>query len=162
VTICGGKWTTYRNMAEDCVNQAAAAGQLAQRRCRTRELRVHGYHETPAALGGLAVYGSDASAIEKLIRDDAALGRKLHGQLPYNAAEVVWAANMEMARTLDDVVSRRTRALQLNAGAAIEIAPRVAALMAAELGRDEAWQQAQVDEFTTSARVYLVHVNVEG
>jgi len=155
ITICGGKWTTYRHMAEDCVNQAATLGRLPERPCATEHLNIHGYHPSAATFGRLAVYGSDAPAIEKLMAVDASLSELLHGALPYTAADVVWAVREEMARTVEDVLARRTRALFLNARAAIEIAPRVAALMARELGRHTAWETAQVQAFRQTALGFL-------
>jgi glycerol-3-phosphate dehydrogenase len=156
LTITGGKWTTYRNMAEDCVNQAAMLAQLDERPCATKDLRIHGFHEQAAQLGDLAVYGADAEAIRDLLRTDPSLSEPLHPALPYSAAEVVWAARHEMARTIEDVLARRTRALFLNARAAIAMAPRVAALMAKELGRDASWQTSQVRQFEGLAQSYLV------
>src|SRR6201999_3666325 len=103
VTVSGGKWTTYRNMAEDCVNHAALLGHLAERRCVTANLNIHGFHPNAARFDGLAGYGSDASAIQELMQADPALAEILHPALPYTAAEVVWAAREEMARTVEDV-----------------------------------------------------------
>jgi glycerol-3-phosphate dehydrogenase len=155
LTIAGGKWTTYRHMAEDCVNQAALIAGLEERECVTRRLRIHGYHHHAGKFGPLAVYGSDALAIRDLARAGPGLDSRLDPRLPYTAAEVVWAARFEMARTVEDVLSRRTRALQLNARAAIAAAPAVAALLASELGRGEAWRSGQVQRFTALARRYL-------
>jgi glycerol-3-phosphate dehydrogenase len=101
-------------------------------------------------------YGSDAPAIRKLITEDATLGRQLDSQLPYVEAEVVWAARAEMARTVEDVLARRTRALFLNAKAAMRMAPRVANILAGELGKDEKWQSDQVKMFNQTASGYLV------
>ena len=154
LTIVGGKWTTYRHMAEDTVNHAATLGKLQDTPCVTADLKVHGWSEADN-LGDLQVYGSDASAIRALASAEPELAQQLHPTLPYIAAEIVWAAREEMARTLDDALSRRTRALLLNARAAIEIAPRVATLLASELGRDEQWQQEQVKAFTALAAQYL-------
>jgi len=155
VTIAGGKWTTYRRMAEDGVDQAAVIAGLDERPCATRRLNVHGYHRHARQFGDLAVYGSDAPALEDLMRSDPALAEPLHAALPIRAAQVVWAARRELARTVDDVLARRTRALTLNARAATEMAPRVAALLAAELGRDAAWQEQQVASFRELADGYL-------
>jgi glycerol-3-phosphate dehydrogenase len=155
VTICGGKWTTYRHMAEDCVNQAAILGRLEERPCVTDHLNIHGFHSSATRFGRLAVYGSDAPAIQKLMETDPSLAEPLNSALPYAAAEVVWAAREEMARTVEDVLARRTRALFLNARAAIEIAPGVASLMARELGYDAAWESSQVQSFRETARGFL-------
>lgn len=154
LTIVGGKWTTYRHMAEDTVNHAATLGHLPDVGCTTADLHVHGWSDA-TDLGHLQVYGSDAAKIRSLAASSPELAQQLHPALPYLAAEVVWAAREEMAVTVEDVLSRRTRALLLNAKAAISMAPRVAQLMAAELGHDEAWQQTQVNAFTTLAQQYL-------
>ena len=142
VTVCGGKWTTYRRMAEDCVNQAATLARLAEKPCVTYDLKIHGYYAAPASLGNLRVYGSDADGIRAIGR-----GEQLHPSLPYTVAEVVWAMREEMARTVEDVLARRTRALFLNAQAALEMAPRVAALAARELDRDERWVAQNLASF---------------
>lgn len=155
VTVCGGKWTTYRIMAEDCVNHAAAVGHLGESAGVTDELHIHGYHQSAAAFGLLAQYGSDAPALQQLMVSDPLLSERLHDALPYTVAEVVWATREEMARTVEDVLARRTRALFLDAHAAIAMAPRVADLMARELGRDSGWQEAQVLAFQTTARGFL-------
>jgi glycerol-3-phosphate dehydrogenase len=157
LTIGGGKWTTYRHMAEDCVDQAATLASLPERPCVTRTLKIHGYHQHPGKFGDLAVYGSDALAIQDLIRSEPALGARLHSKLPYLDAEVVWAVRNEMARNVEDVLSRRARALLLNARAAIEMAPRVAEIMAAELGRPERWIELQVELFERLAANYVVN-----
>ena len=156
LSIAGGKWTTYRHMAEDCVNQASMLAKLPERACPTEKLNIHGFHKHAEKFGSLAIYGSDAVLIQDLIRADATLGVPLHPALPYCAAEYVFAARFEMARTLEDALSRRTRALLLNARAAIEMAPQVAELMARELGRDAAWQEEQVRAFRELAKSYLL------
>ena len=156
LTITGGKWTTCCNMAEDCVNQAATLAHLPEKPCVTRDLRVHGYHAHAARLGSLHVYGSDAAAIQKIIREEPVLGERLHPALSCCGAEVVWAVREEMARTVEDVLARRTRALFLNARAAIAMAPRVAELLARELGCDSAWQKREVESFGKVAEGYLV------
>ncbi len=167
VTVCGGKWTTYRHMAEDCVDQAATLAQLPDRPCVTHYLRIHGFREAAKeeaakdeaakALGALAVYGSDAREIRKLIETDPSLGEPLHPALPYVKAEVIWAARHEMARTVEDILARRTRALFLNARAALAMAPAVAGLMAAELGWDEVMRTKQLNAFREVASNYLLH-----
>jgi glycerol-3-phosphate dehydrogenase len=156
LTITGGKWTTYRHMAEDCINQAALLAKLSDSPCPTARLNIHGFHKNAEKFGDLAVYGSDAPAIQDLIRSDASRAARLHPALPYCEAEVIWAVRREMARTVEDVLARRMRALFLNARAAIAMAPRVAGLMAKELGRDAGWQTTQVDEFTALAKQYCV------
>jgi len=156
LSIAGGKWTTYRNMAEDAVNQAATLGDLPDKNCVTKNLNIHGYHTNAANFGELSFYGSDAPAIRELIAKDPALGQPLDAELPYTAAEIIWVVREEMARTLEDVLARRTRALFLNAHAAIRMAPRAAELLAKELGKDQAWQADQIEKFNQVAQGYLV------
>jgi glycerol-3-phosphate dehydrogenase len=156
VSVMGGKWTTYRHMAEDCVDQAATLAQLPERTCVTRNLHIHGYHGAASEFGSLAIYGSDAYDIRKLIASDATLGEPLHPALPYVKAEVVWAARYEMARTVEDVLARRTRALFLNARAAVEMAPVVADLIGSELEWDEAAKAKQVAAFRDLAANYIL------
>ncbi|MFY9610470.1 MAG: FAD-dependent oxidoreductase [Blastocatellia bacterium] len=156
LTIAGGKWTTYRNMAEDCVNQAATLARLPEKPCVTKNLNIHGFHREAQKFGSLRMYGSDALAIQDLIHSDPGRGEPLHKALPYCGAEIIWAARSEMARTVEDVLARRTRALFLNARAAIEMAPRVAELMAKELGRDDAWKAGQIRSFEELAKGYLI------
>lgn len=156
LTIAGGKWTTYRRMAEDCVDQASRLAGLETRPCPTRELPIHGHRHEAQAFGELAFYGADAPAVETLIQSDAALTEQLHPALSLRAGQVIWAVRHELARTVDDFLARRTRALLFDARAAISMAPRVAELMATELARDEAWAAQQVEEFSRVAQGYVV------
>jgi len=155
LSIAGGKWTTYRNMAQDAVNHAATLADLPDKPCLTVNLNIHGYHPNAANFGSLSFYGSDAPAIRRLVDEDASLGAQLDSELPYLEAEVVWAVRKEMSRTVEDVLARRTRALFLNSKAAIRMAPRVAKIMAKELGKDEKWQTSQVQAFNQTAKGYL-------
>jgi glycerol-3-phosphate dehydrogenase len=154
LTITGGKWTTYRRMAEDCVDHAAVLAHLEERPCVTRELRIHGHDAAADRRGPLAFYGSDAEGLRALTHDRPELEPPLDAALPITGAQVVWAARHEMARTVDDVLARRTRALCLNAAAARAMAPAVSRLLAAELGRDQAWEQAQIEAFGRIAEGY--------
>jgi glycerol-3-phosphate dehydrogenase len=156
MSVVGGKWTTYRHMAEDCVDHAITLGTLPDSPCVTSELKIHGYHTNSRELGSLGVYGSDAAGIEALASEQASLAEVLHPDLPYIGAEITWGVRHEMSRTLDDALARRTRALLLNARAAVAIAPRVAGIMAAELGRDERWIAQQVASFTALAKQYTL------
>ncbi len=156
LSIAGGKWTTYRNMAEDCVDHAATLGDLPDVACTTKTLHVHGYHLDSSLFGPLSFYGTDAIAIRALIAESPKLGEQLDAELPYLAAEVVWAAREEMARSIEDVLARRTRALFLNAKAAVRMAPRVAELMARELEYDFEWQKQQIAAFNELALGFQV------
>lgn len=156
LTITGGKWTTYRHMAEDCVDHAISLGELEDVPCATRSLRIHGWMEDVETLGPLAVYGADAQHVLACGEGDPELLRPLTASLPVTGAEVVWAAREEMARTVEDALARRTRALFLNARAAIEMAEPAAQLLARELGRDQAWARDQVEMFRALAAQYCL------
>jgi glycerol-3-phosphate dehydrogenase len=157
VTIMGGKWTTYRAMARDTVDHAARVAGIPKRPCTTSSLKLHGW-SVPAddERAHLDPYGCDLPALLKLAGETPAWAERLHPDLPYIAAEVIWAVRQEAARTVEDVLARRTRALFLDARASKEAAPRVAGLLAQELGQNEAWQADQLDRFRSLAASYLV------
>ena len=156
VTIAGGKWTTYRKMAEDTVDHALEIAGLPTVPCSTHNLQIHGYHKHADKFGDLACYGSDAIAIQTLFYDNPKYTELLHHDLPFKTGEVVWAVRNEMARTVEDFLSRRTRTLLLNARASIEMTPKVAQIMADELGKKKAWQKEQVETFTSIAKEYIL------
>jgi glycerol-3-phosphate dehydrogenase len=155
LTITGGKWTTYRHMAEDTVDHAITLGRLRDEPCPTRNLHIHGYLEVADPDAPLAVYGADADQVRALAKNPQ-FAAQLHPALPYIAAEVVWAARSEMARSVEDVLARRTRALFLNAAASGAMAEPVAKLLAQELGLDDAWAAAQIASFRVLAKQYSV------
>jgi glycerol-3-phosphate dehydrogenase len=159
VSLMGGKWTTYRKMAEDAVDDAAQVGGLSTRICVTKELRLHGWlaADDPAlpAAGSMRMYGSDAGRVTAFLDSNSAHREKLHPKLPYLCGQLRWAVRFELARSLEDLLSRRTRSLVLDARATIEAAPRAAAILAEELGRDAKFAQAQLDAFLEVAGGYL-------
>ncbi len=157
ITIAGGKWTTYRKMAEDTVNQAALLGELDPGRpCVTADLPIHGFHKNSERFGDLAIYGSDAPALQSLIREKPEYAERIHPEMPHVVGEIVWAVRNEMAQTVEDFLSRRTRCLLLGAKISIEMATTVARVMAAELGRDSPWAERQVVRYTELAHGYIV------
>jgi glycerol-3-phosphate dehydrogenase len=160
ITVTGGKWTTYRQMASDTVDAAVEVGGWNVRRSQTAELRLHGSPlpseaETTSGFDPWKFHGTEAPRLEKLVCERPDLGERIHPDLPYRMAEVVWAAREEMARTIEDVLARRTRCLLLDARAASESAARVASLLGQELGYDQAWSRQQVAEFQQLAAGYL-------
>jgi len=155
VTITGGKWTTYRSMAVAAVDAAAREGGLDSRPSATGSLRLHGWEPPSSPTESWDGYGSDRGLLEQLTGEQSAWKERLHPRLPYTAGEIVWATRFEWARSVEDVLARRTRALFLDAEASREIAPRVAALMAVELGRDQEWQSRQLESFDAVAKQYL-------
>ncbi len=156
VTITGGKWTTYRKMAEDTVDQAAIVAGLEEHPSSTATLRLHGWLKVPGAAPPLDVYGSDAPAVRELLGERRGWDEPMERRLPYLRGEAVWAARHEMARTVEDVLARRTRALLLDARASIAAAPGVAEVLARELGRSRRWQREQVAAYTALAQGYLL------
>ena len=156
ITITGGKWTTYRPMGADAIDAAIRVGSLEKRETRTESLPIHGHTEVERTADPMFAYGSDAEAVRRLSEELPDGNLPLHPHLPYMNGEVVWAARHEMARTVDDVLARRTRSLLLDARAAIEAAPSVAAILAEELGRDATWAAAQVADFEAIAANYLL------
>ncbi|MEO6719511.1 MAG: glycerol-3-phosphate dehydrogenase/oxidase [Ferruginibacter sp.] len=156
VTITGGKWTTYRKMGKHAIDNASFSAKLKMQPCVTESLPIHG--STPETGNGdpLFIYGTDAAAIRQLMSGDSSLQEKIHAALPYPKACVVWAVQQEMAITIDDVLARRTRALFLDANAAIEAAPLVASIMARLMNKSTEWENMQIEEFTTLARRYLI------
>ncbi len=156
VTITGGKWTTYRKMAQDTVDQAATVAGLNIKECVTENLRIHGWLKNVDKNDPLHHYGSDRVEIYKLIKEDPSLGEKLHERLPYLKSEVIWGVRNEMAMTVEDVLSRRTRALLLDAKASVEMAPEVAKLMAQEMGEGKNWQEKQLADYNVIAKAYIL------
>jgi glycerol-3-phosphate dehydrogenase len=161
ITLTGGKWTTYRKMAEDVVDQAERVAGLGHVPSTTAERAIHGAGAAGATAGGLQSYGSDAVAIAEWAGRDPALAGPVHPACALGRAEVVWHAREEMARTVEDVLARRTRTLVLDARASIEAAPVVARLLADELGRDDAWVAAQVRGYRELARGWLLPAPAE-
>ncbi|MCC8133771.1 MAG: glycerol-3-phosphate dehydrogenase/oxidase [Tannerellaceae bacterium] len=156
VTITGGKWTTYRAMAEDVINKAIPVAGLPANKCVTKDLPAHGYQEKTDRSNYSYVYGSDYDKIVEIQQEDPGLGNRLHPALDFTGAEVVWAVREEMAVTVEDVLARRLRAIFLDARVAIDVAPAVASIMAQEMGKDSAWEEAQINNFITLANGYLL------
>lgn len=153
ITVIGGKWTTYRKMGEDILDQAEMVAGVDNRPSVTRDLPIHGACPPTGDFPG-GLYGADAPQIATLIREHPELGQPLHSSLPYCQAHVVWASRHEMARTVEDVLARRTRCLVLEARASRIAASLTAQLLAAELGRDADWAARQAGDFVNLANGY--------
>lgn len=156
ITLTGGKWTTCRKMAEDVIDHAEKVAGLDHRPAVTAKLALHGAADPETLAPPLRVYGTDAPEITALARAHPELDTLLHPSLPYRHAEIVWHARHEMARTVEDVLARRTRALVLDARASLAAAPAVARRLAAELRRDHAWVDSQIESYTQLARGWLL------
>lgn len=155
ITVIGGKWTTFRLMAEETLDKAIETGKLPKRKCMTTQVRIHGYRETTA--GGLDFYrsyGSDIDAIQALCSADPGLSRPLAEGYPYTIAMALWAARNEYAFRVEDVLARRLRLLFLDAEAAIKAAPQVAAILAQEHGKNAKWIEAELADFRRLAENY--------
>lgn len=153
VSILGGKWTTYRKMAENIINTAQSVGGLPERGCITHNLPVHGYDYNSDWTNPLHVYGVD---IDKIIKLDLEGNTSLSKEVHLTKNQVIWAVREEMAMTVEDVLARRTRVLFLNASESLILAPTVAAIMGKEMGKDSTWITTQIENYTTLTQNYLL------
>jgi len=156
VTIAGGKWTTYRKMAEDTIDQAIEVAQLNYKPPVTENLRLHGATTNKIENDHFAFYGSDAGKVEQLCNDES-MNRVLHPKFKIREGEVIWSIRNEMARTVEDFLARRSRTLFLDAKASIDMAPKVAKLMAKELKKNRKWVKEQIELFNEVAKGYLAN-----
>lgn len=157
ITIIGGKWTTYRKMAEDAIDKAIMLGGFPERECITKHLPVHGFRtDIDPSSDLLAPYGIDKEDILSLGNDEPEFSGFLSEKIQILKSQVAWAVRNEMARTVEDVLARRTRALFLDARESIRIAPEVARLLAKELNRDEKWQIQQIHNYENVANNYFI------
>lgn len=156
LTITGGKWTTYRQMAEEMVDLAIKEGSLEPRKCVTKEMRLRGYLKDVDRNNWNYVYGTDVKGVQGIEGENPEYSKLLDPNYTFTQAHVIWAAREEMAQTVEDVLARRVRTLFLDARAAKKMAPKVAELLAKELGKTEEWQQEQVKEFNELANDYLL------
>ncbi|MBN2639794.1 MAG: glycerol-3-phosphate dehydrogenase/oxidase [Bacteroidales bacterium] len=162
VNIIGGKWTTYRKMGEDTLDKAILVAGMDVKESVTANMPIHGYVKNVNINDPLHYYGSDAPKIKDLIVKDHSLGEKLSENYPYVKAQVVWAVQYEMARTVEDFLARRTRFLLLDARESIKIAPLVAKIMAEQLGTRRRWQKEQVEAYTLLANEYILNDEIAG
>ncbi|MGV8138080.1 MAG: glycerol-3-phosphate dehydrogenase/oxidase [Mangrovibacterium sp.] len=156
VTIIGGKWTTYRQMAEDSVDKLIEVAGLPGKKSVTRSLPIHGACKLNGHQGPLVQYGTDEEALRKLVSENPELGESLSPRMNIIKAQVVWAVREEMARNIEDFLARRSRALFLDAGESIKMAAEVAHIMAGELEKDIEWEADQVADYSKLAKNYLL------
>jgi glycerol-3-phosphate dehydrogenase len=156
ITIIGGKWTTYRKMAEDTINNAIMLGGLAERECITQHLPVHGYRmDIDPYSDPMAPYGLDKEKVLAIEEENKRWQGMLSEKLQIRKSQVAWAVRYEWARTVEDVLARRTRALFLDARESIRVAPEVAKLMSRELDKNRRWEKKQVQDFLNVAKNYF-------
>jgi glycerol-3-phosphate dehydrogenase len=154
LSIIGGKWTSYRLMAEETIDRAIKAGIMEKKKCLTRKF---GFYSNNKHLKSdrLKIYGDQADEIEKIINDYPDLGDLIHPGLPYTRAEIIWMCRNEMPLTVEDMLARRTRALFLDARVSREAGPVVAELMAKELGFNKSWQETEILKYNELVINYL-------
>lgn len=155
--MIGGKWTTYRRMAQDAIDKAIDMKLLDNKECGTKHFKIHGYKEKPNLNDHLYVYGSDIEIIKSIMDEKPLYNEKLSPKYGYTVAEVIYAVRHEMALTVEDVLARRVRMLFLDARVAMEIAPRVAQVMAQEMGKDEVWIENETKKFREVASNYILN-----
>ncbi|MBV9989220.1 MAG: glycerol-3-phosphate dehydrogenase/oxidase [Chitinophagaceae bacterium] len=143
VTITGGKWTTYRKMAADAVDNAVFVTKQEKRDCLTKDLAIGNRVERQ-------------SRLEVIIRNSIDADKPLHAGFEYRWADVLYAIRFEMAQSIEDILARRTRILFLDAKLAVTLAPAVSHLLMSELGKDEQWRQDQLLSFETLAKQYIL------
>jgi glycerol-3-phosphate dehydrogenase len=164
ITITGGKWTTYRKMAEDvlefAIHKIGADQKIPAAICKTNNLPIHGFKDNVDFNAPRYYYGSDEQGIQSLIRGDKTLAEKIHPLLPFIKAEIIWAVQNEMCMCVEDFLSRRTRALLLDARSAIQSSSKVAEMMAAEMNKDSTWIKNQIESFNSIAKNYLPDSNL--
>ena len=141
-------------MAQEVLDKAISLGKLTRKNCRTENLKLFGYSKE-SKLAQLSIYGSEAIEIKKIIEKNPFLGIPISNRLPYCQAELMWIIKNEMPRTVEDILARRTRALNLDVQASVELAPMVASLLARELLFDENWEKSQIKKFTDVAHIYM-------
>jgi glycerol-3-phosphate dehydrogenase len=155
-TMIGGKWTTFRRMAQDMVEKVEKTKGWKSTSTQTRHLKLHGSMENVDHNDPLYFYGSDKENIIICMSEHSDNKEIISDRLNINVAQVIWAVRNEMARTVEDFLSRRVRALLLDARESILISPKVAEIIAKELGKDEDWKNNQIKEFQLIARNYIL------
>jgi glycerol-3-phosphate dehydrogenase len=155
-TMIGGKWTTFRRMAQDMIDKVEKTKGWARTKTVTKNLKLHGYQQAIDLNDPLYFYGSDKEQLIDMMEKDSETKQLLSSRLNIYAAQVIWAVRYEMARTVEDFLSRRVRALLLDAREAMLVAPKVATVMAAEMGKDVEWEKEQVKEFEKVASKYIL------
>jgi len=155
VSLVGGKWTTFRRMGQDTIDVFYKRNSIKKVESCSKYLLIHGaFKAIDAFKNTIDVYGTDAPLLNDLAKANPEWNQQLHPNFPNKAVEVIWAVREEMALTVDDVLSRRMRILFQDVDAAIELAPKVAALMKTELNKDTRWEQEQISTFNKIANKY--------
>jgi glycerol-3-phosphate dehydrogenase len=154
LSIVGGKWTTYRRMAEETINKAIKAGFIDRRKCVTSNLRLTTIENIDSS-DRLHIYGEGSSEIKQMIIENPESGEKVDDRLPFTRAEIIWICRNEMPLTIEDILARRTRALFLNARASSDMAAEIAEIMAGELGFEKEWKEEQIASYRQLVKNYI-------
>lgn len=154
ITIIGGKWTTFRRMAQDTIDKAIEIGEIPAKSCVTEDLHIHGYDTDVDHKEEMHFYGSDLPELKKLIVENRDYAEKLVPNYEYTIANVVFAVRNEMALKVEDVLARRFRLLFLDAKAAVAASRKTAEVMAKELGKTQDWIESEIAEFAELAKIY--------
>ncbi|GAB3431097.1 glycerol-3-phosphate dehydrogenase/oxidase [Niabella aquatica] len=150
-TVIGGKWTTFRKMGEDMVDYIEKELNWSRTISVSKSFKIHGYQQNVDWMDPLYFYGSDAEGIRGKL---AGKNDWLSERLRIYRAQLDWAVRHEMARTVEDFLARRTRALFLDAEESMRMAPEVAELMAILLDKEKSWAEEQVTAFNKIAEKY--------
>ncbi|MGC6422356.1 MAG: glycerol-3-phosphate dehydrogenase/oxidase [Flavobacteriaceae bacterium] len=153
VSILGGKWTTFRKMAEDTINTSIAVGGLPERKCNTERLPIHGYDYNMSWEDPMHVFGADAEKIRSLRPEG---NSSLSDKFFITPNMIQWGVENEMAMTLEDMLARRSRCLFLDARETLRIAPKVAELMREFLQTSPLWVKTQLKSFTNLSSNYIL------
>ncbi|MCI4667692.1 MAG: glycerol-3-phosphate dehydrogenase/oxidase [Bacteroidia bacterium] len=156
LTVTGGKWTTFRKMGEDTIEKAVKLGRLERKESNSVKQHFYGYSEENNLPEYLRVYGTDVAKIRELEALNPQWSELLHPDHPYTVAQLIFAIREEGALTVEDFLARRIRLLFLDSEAAVSVAPKVAQVMATELGKDASWIDSQIASFLKTAESYQV------
>jgi glycerol-3-phosphate dehydrogenase len=154
LSIIGGKWTSYRRMAEETIDRGIKSGILEKKKCITKSFSFYPDNK-PLKEVRLQIYGSQANEIERMIADQPDLAELINPRLPYTKAEIVWICRNEFPRAIEDILARRTRALFMDVRASKDAAPEVAEIMAKELGFSKTWQESQILQYNELTINYI-------
>ena len=152
ISVLGGKWTTYRKIAEDTVNTLQAVGGLPERQCNTKTLPIFGYETHSDWNDPMHYYGTESKKIIAINAKKALVS--LSEKFFITENQIIWAIQEEMAINLEDVLARRTRCLFLDAFETEKIAPKVASIIAKKLGHDNAWIKNELKQFNNLIKKY--------
>jgi glycerol-3-phosphate dehydrogenase len=154
VSILGGKWTTYRKMAEDTLNAAAMVGGLAVKKCKTKKLKLFGHQKGLLFEDPLHVYGSERAKV--LSQGPESQNKSLSEHFHISHNQILYSIRHEMAMRLEDIVARRLRGLFLEAKETKRILPEIAQIMAAELNKDDQWIKSEINHTENVLKTYLL------